>query len=73
MLFSKIHPKHPHLGLIIPCLASEIANKNDCLMEWLNKLILLVGGLERGFYFSHILGIIIPRGVAQPPTRLGLY
>jgi hypothetical protein len=51
MLFSKIHPKHPHLGLIIPCLASEIANKNDCLMEWLNKLILLVGGLERGFYF----------------------
>ena len=38
---------------------------------------LLVGGLEHGFYFSHILGIlssqltfIFFRGVGQPPNRL---
>ena len=42
--------------------------------------MLLVGGLEHGFYLSiNILGIIIPtdeltffRGVGQPPIRNGL-
>ena len=43
--------------------------------------IILVGGLEHGFFFSHILGmsssqltnsIIFQRGRAQPPTRISI-